>query len=177
MFRRFAVHAAVVVSTLLVSSQALAKSLYESPYSYRQSFGTALRLVKVDLGYQVTEVNSDWGYVLFEYVSADSGARKNRASIQLVESEGTGTVQIAVQMPQMPSFHEELILEKLKQKLQEEHGAPPERAKKKEPEEPKPKDGEKEKDRRGSDEDRRGRNPDNVVILEPERDSLKKKPR
>lgn len=174
MVKRLVLSALVLGASFFSSTTAFAKAQTDSPYSYRQTFGSALRLVKVDLAFQITEVNADWGYVLFEYVSADSGARKNRAAIQLVESESTGGVQVSVQVPQMPSFHEELILEKLKQKLQEEHGAPPERAKKKEPEEPKPKGDDKE--RRGGDEVR-GRNPDNVVILEPERDSLKNKPR
>lgn len=176
MLRQLALLASIVAGLLATTETAYAKAQMDSPYSYRQTFGSVLRMVKVDLAFQVTEVNSDWGYVLFEYVSADSGARKNRAAIQLVESEATGTVQVAVQVPQMPSFHEDLVLDKLKQKLQEEHGAPPERGRKKEPDESKKKDDDKDKERRPGDEDRRGRNPDNVIILEPARDSLKKRP-
>jgi hypothetical protein len=65
------------------------------------------------------------------------------------------------------------LLEKLKQKLTDEHGAPPDRTRKKDPDEGKKKD--EDKERANGDEDRRGRNPDNVVILEPERDTLKKR--
>ena len=175
MVKRLALSALLVGASALTGTDALAKTQSESPYSYRQTFGSALRMVKVDLAFTVTEANPDWGYVLFEYVSADSGARKNRAAIQLVESEATGTVQVSVQVPQMPSFHEDLILDKLKQKLQEEHGAPPERARKKETDEGKKREEDRPKERGGGDEDKRGRNPDNVVILEPERDTLKKK--
>ncbi|MBM4358923.1 MAG: hypothetical protein FJ096_12535 [Deltaproteobacteria bacterium] len=158
MLRRLALVAMLLGSSLVTTTPAFARAQMDSPYSYRQSFGTALRLIKVDLALVVTEVNAEWGYVLFEYVSADSGARKNRGSLQLVESDTTGSVQVGIQIAQMPSFHEELLLDKLRQKLTDEHGAPPERVRKKE-----------------SDEDRRGRNPDNVVILEPERDTLKKR--
>lgn len=171
---RFALLAGFVAVTFALPATSFARAQLDSPYNYRQTFGSALRLVKVDLACQVTEVNAEFGYVLFEYVSADSGARKNRAALQLVESEAGGTVQVAIQVPQMPSFHEDLLLDKLKQKLLEEHGAPPERGKKKDPEEGKKKD-ENEKDPRSDEEVPRVRRSDNVVILEPSRDSLKKK--
>lgn len=173
MLRSFALGAVLVASSLVASSPAFAKAQTDSPYSYKQTFGTALRLLKVELALTVTEVSPDWGFVLFEYLSPDSGTRKNRASVQLVESEANGTVQVAIQIAQMPSFHEEFLLEKLKQKLLEEHGTPTERTRKKERDEGAKKGEEKEPAR--GEEDRRGRNPDNVVILEPERDTLKKR--
>ncbi len=176
MIQRFTVFLAVALFALSSTEVAYARSQMDSPYNYRQTFGSALRMVKVDLGLEVTEVNAEWGYLMFEYVSPDSGPRKNHASIQFVESESNGTVQVAVQVPQMPSYHEELILEKLKHKLEEEHGAPPEKKKK---DDGKKKDDDKDKDKSkdgdAPDEDKRGRNPDNVKIIEPERDSLKKK--
>ncbi len=177
--QKIALVVALVLVSLGVARPATARTQMESPYSYRQTFGSALRLVKVDMRMEVVEVNAEWGYLLFEYVSPDSGTRKNHASLQFVESEATGTVQVAVQVPQMPSYHEDLLLEKLKQKLEVEHGAPPEKKKK-----PKNDDGKKDdddgkdkpKDGDAPDGDKpKGRNPDNVKILEPERDSLKKK--
>jgi hypothetical protein len=173
---------ALVVALTLVSlglaQPAAARTQMESPYSYRQTFGSALRLVKVDMRLEVTEVNAEWGYLLFEYVSPDSGARKNHASIQFVESDATGTVQVAMQVPQMPSYHEDLLLEKLKQKLEVEHGAPPEKKKKPKNDEGKKDEDDKPKDGDSPDGDKpKGRNPDNVKVIEPERDTLKKKKR
>ncbi len=174
MVHRLAIAALALAATLSLSAPAFARAQMDSPYSYRQTFGSALRMVKVDMGMEVTEVNAEWGYLMFEYVSPDSGTRKNHASIQFVESEANGTVQVAVQVPQMPSYHEELLLEKLKHKLEEEHGAPPEKKKK-----DKDKDGDKDKDKDKKDGDQpdqeKPRNPDTVKIIEPERDSLKKK--
>jgi hypothetical protein len=109
--------AAFVVDT------AAAKTSYESPYTYQQTFGTALRLLKVDLGHEVTELNSEWGYILFVYVDSESGKRKNRGAITFVK--GKKTVDVSIDIPQMPSYHEELMLQKLKHKLQKEHGEPP----------------------------------------------------
>ncbi len=110
-------------SLVFCSGFATAKALHDSPYNYRQTFGSALRLVKVDLGYDVTETNSEWGYVMFEYTSPDSGKRKNRGSLQFVR--GKDKIQVAVQVPSMPSYHEQIIVQKLKQKLASEHGNPP----------------------------------------------------
>jgi hypothetical protein len=170
----------VALFVVSLSQLAAAKSQMDSPYTYRQTFGSALRLAKVDLRFEITEVNAEWGYLLFEYVSAESGNRKNHASIQFVASESTGIVKVTLQVPQMPSYHEDLLLEKLKLKLEEEHGSPPERPKNKDKDDGKKKDGDKDKDKdkkegEPEDADKRGRNPDNVHIIEPERDSLKKK--
>jgi len=110
-------------SLTLTSPRAEAKTSLPSRYSYQQTFGSALRLVKVDLDFEVTETNSKWGYFLFTYANYESGKRKSRGSFQFVETDGA--VQVALQIPTMPSYHEQIIIEKLKRKLFEEHGTPP----------------------------------------------------
>jgi hypothetical protein len=113
---------------------AAAKTTHQSPYTYEQTYGSALRLVKVDLGLTITEQDSAWGYLLFEYTSRESGSRKTRGSFEFVR--GRDGVQVWVQLPTMPSYHERMIVDKLARKLSEEHGAPPAR-----PPTPKPKPG------------------------------------
>ncbi len=128
----------------LVADSAHAKSSHDSPYTYQQTFGTALRLLKVDLGHEVSELNPDWGYILFVYVDSESGERKNRGAITFVKGEREVTV--SVEIPQMPSYHEQLLLQKLKHKLHKEHGEPPRREKK-------PKKRKKKDDDEGDDDD------------------------
>ena len=108
---------------LLASTSASAKATHESPYTFEQTFGTTLRLLKVDLELEVTESNSDWGYLLFVYVNNESGDRKNRASFTFVRDGDM--VQVALQIPEMPSYHEQMVMERLERKLVEEHGDPP----------------------------------------------------
>jgi hypothetical protein len=103
-----------------------AKTTHQSPYTYEQTFGSALRLVKVDLGFAITEQDAEWGFLLFEYTSRESGNRKTRGSLEFVR--GRDGVQVWVQLPSMPSYHERVIVDKLARKLAEEHGAPPVRA-------------------------------------------------
>ena len=113
----------VAMTALLLAGPAHAKAVHESPYSYEQTFGSALRLVKVDLGLKVTDRDADWGYVLFEYRSAND--RASRGSIELVRTEHL--VRVTVQLPAVPSYHERLLVEKLAKKLENEHGEPPKR--------------------------------------------------
>lgn len=100
-----------------------ASSAYESPYTYEQTFGTALRLVRVDLGLKIVEKDEASGYVMFEYTSPESGKRKSSGSIELVK--GKGNTHVAVQLPAMPQYHEQMILDALMRKLLAEHGEPP----------------------------------------------------
>ncbi|RLB53068.1 MAG: hypothetical protein DRI90_21555 [Deltaproteobacteria bacterium] len=115
---------ALFAIALTHASPGAAKSNHESHYNYQQTFGTALRLVKVDLDLQVTETNGEWGYFLFVYTSRESGKRKNRGSFSFVRRGQQ--VHVVLQIPQMPSYHERVIMQKLTRKLAEEHGAPPE---------------------------------------------------
>jgi hypothetical protein len=104
---------------------AAAKAKHDSPYTYEQTFGSTLRLIKVDLEFEVKEINSDWGFLIFEYTSTESGKRKNRASFTFVKDDDNRRVHVSLQIPNMPSYHEQLVMTKLARKLENEHGEPP----------------------------------------------------
>jgi uncharacterized cupredoxin-like copper-binding protein len=146
---RALIAALVILCTLALSGGAGAKASHSSPYTYRQTFGSAVRLLKVDMGLEVTEKDPDWGYVLFVYTSPESGDRKNEGSFSFVKQNGQ--VQVTLQIPSMPGYHEQVILDKLKRKLHQEHGDPPPPAKPDEEEDDE--DKEKEKDEEGDDEE------------------------
>jgi hypothetical protein len=102
--------------------EAAAKSAYESPYSYDQTWNSSLRLIRVDLGLKVSEKDEKNGYVLFEYSEKD---RVSSASIELVRS--ASGVRVVCQIAQFPSYTEALILNRLSRKMREEYGTPPEK--------------------------------------------------
>jgi hypothetical protein len=102
---------------------ALASVAYDSPYSFEQTFGTALRLVRVDLGCTITEKDTDNGYLLFDYKSPESGNRLHKGSIEIVK--GKQGAHVAVQLPTLPQYHEQMIIDALVKKLGVEHGSPP----------------------------------------------------
>ncbi|HHH31354.1 MAG TPA: hypothetical protein ENK57_23820 [Polyangiaceae bacterium] len=125
---------AALVGVLTTSTVAAAKADHDSPYTYEQTFGSTLRLLKVDLEFEVTEINAEWGFLVFQYVSPESGERKNRASFTFVKDDDHRLVHVSLQIPSMPSYHEQLIIKKLRYKLENEHGEPPAPPEPKEPE-------------------------------------------
>ena len=99
---------------------------YESPYTFEQTFGTATRLIRVDLGYKIKEKDVDNGFLLFDYTSPESGKKPTPGSIECVRT--AKGVHVSVQLPQMPRYHEQVLLDALLRKLTVEHGEPPEKA-------------------------------------------------
>ena len=124
----------VLLATLLLivtlAVDAGAKAQHDSPYTYEQTFGSTIRLLKVDLDFEIKESNAEWGYLQFIYTSPESGKRKNRGSFTFVKKGDAVGVQL--QIPKMPSYHERIIIDKLRRKLSDEHGQPPRRDKNKE---------------------------------------------
>lgn len=125
MRRLFATSAAaglLFCGVVAVVGESGAKSTYDSPYSYAQTWNTALRLVRVDLGLKVVEKDEQAGYILFEY-----GDKGGTASIELLKQ--ASSVRVVCQIPKYPSYHEIVVLDRLTRKLKDEHGTPPEKAK------------------------------------------------
>lgn len=123
---------------------------YTSPYTFDQTYASSLRLLRIDLDLKITEKDHDLGYVMFEYTSPESGKKVYYGSIELVESKSG--VNVAIQIPAMPQYHERVILDKLAKKLESEHGEPPKRPKDKDD---KDKDKDEGKDRdKGKDADK-----------------------
>jgi hypothetical protein len=114
---------AVGLGVSALTPTVLAKSAHDSPYTYQQTYGSTLRLVKVDLGLKVTDQDPEWGYLLFEYTSRESGKRRSQGSFEFVKNNSG--VRVSLQLASMPSYHERVIMQKLIRKLSEEHGTPP----------------------------------------------------
>ncbi len=103
-----------------------AKATYESPYGYARTWNAAMRLVRVDNGWKVTEKDEVNGYLLFEYRSLEN-SKAASGSIELVRGHDQDeTVSVVVQLPQMPHYHEQVILDGLAAKMRREYGDPPE---------------------------------------------------
>jgi hypothetical protein len=117
--------AAAIAAT---TAGASAKSTYESPYGYDRTWNAALRLVRVDNGWKVTEKDANNGYLLFEYASPES-AKTSAGSLELVRSRDvdSSNVSVLVQLPQMPHYHEQVILDALASKMRREYGDAPQR--------------------------------------------------
>ena len=99
---------------------------YESPYGYERTWNAALRLVRVDNGWKITEKDENNGYLLFEYAAPQS-SKATAGSLELVRGRETeALVSVLVQLPKMPHYHEQVILDALASKMRREYGDPPE---------------------------------------------------
>ncbi|HSC87322.1 MAG TPA: hypothetical protein VLC09_08640, partial [Polyangiaceae bacterium] len=145
---RFATWATgLVLASLTLVAPARARVQHSTGYSKSQTFNGALRFIRIDHGYKVTEKDAENGYLLFEYKT--SSAEPTTGSVEVIEQEEG--VLVVVQLAKMPEHHERYLAEGLLAKLRSDYGEPPQRQK---PEKDKAKDKAKEKPRKEGDEDR-----------------------
>ena len=104
---------------------AIAKAAYASPYGYQRTWDAAVRLVRVDNGWKVDEKDDAAGYILFQYKSPES-AKATPGSLELVRGrDGDAPVSVLAVLPQMPHYHEQLLIDALASKMRREYGDPP----------------------------------------------------
>ena len=113
---------AVVLSIALIETSATAKSSYDSRYGFDRTWNAALRYVRVDLGLKVVEKDDTNGYLLFEYRAADS-LKTTSGSMEFIRSHDD--VKVVVQLPQMPRYHEQVLIDGLVRKMRDDYGDPP----------------------------------------------------
>jgi hypothetical protein len=115
----------VSAAVVLTAPGASAKSNYESPYGYDRTWNAALRLVRVDNGWKVTEKDDQNGYLLFDYRSP-GGDKAYPCTLELVRgSDADAPVSVLIQLPAMPQYHEQVLLDALASKMRREYGDPP----------------------------------------------------
>ncbi len=136
--RRLVVVLLLAVATVLGTSRAAeARREYAFSYPFVRVWETAVRLVRVDLESVIGEKNREDGYFLFEYPHE---GKTHPGSVEFVRA-GAGGVRVVVQISAMPSYVEQIVLDRLKRKLASEYGEPPEPAPaEKPPAAPAPKD-------------------------------------
>lgn len=114
---------AVSVALLGAPSDVHARKQREFAYGFEQTWNAAVRLLRVDLRMPVTDRDQQGGYVMFDYVSGD---KRHPGSVELVAQPSgprTATV-VVVQVQGMPSYVEQMLLDRLGKKLLAEYGPP-----------------------------------------------------
>jgi hypothetical protein len=110
---------------LIAMPVAHAKATYASPYGYARTWNAALRFVRVDRGWKITEKDEGSGYLLFEYTSPEN-RKPSPASVELVRGpDTTVAVGVVIEIPQMPQYHEQVVLDALAAKMRREYGDTP----------------------------------------------------
>lgn len=148
---RFAWLVLPVMAVASVGASAEARVEDSSVYTKEQTFSGALRYLRVDLGYEITERDPDAAYLLFQFVP--SGQKEpTHGSIEIIQAEKR--VKVYVQMPKMPEYHERMLVTGLMKKLKTEYGEPPKPEKKRPSRDKKDEESGDEEDKDGSKEKR-----------------------
>ena len=108
---------------ILCSHTATARVGGACEYSKAQTYSGALRYLRVDLGYEVTERDPDAAYLIFRYQLPGQGKATATGTVEIVDADGH--VKLFVQIPTMPEYHERVLRDGLVRKLHDEYGEPP----------------------------------------------------
>lgn len=109
----------------LAPSRAAADAEATFTYDHDVVWSTAVRLLRVDLGYEIAEQDRENGYLLF--VIHEDG-RDYQGAVEFVRGtgeRGIAVVELRVRVSGQPRSAEETILRKLRTKLRDDYGLPP----------------------------------------------------
>lgn len=107
---------------LASASPAWGRAEAEVAYTREQTFSAALRYLRVDLAYDVIEKDADAAYLLFSFAAPELQRKVARGSIEVVQRQRT--VRLFVNLPELPSYREEVLKRGLLEKLRTEYGEP-----------------------------------------------------
>jgi hypothetical protein len=111
----------LVALGLFLAAASLGRAALESRYSRTQVFQTAVRLVRVEHGYPISEKDEASGYFLFEY-PVDGADHGTPGSVEVVEQDAS--VLLIVRVPALPEYHERRLAEAVLEKLKSDYGEP-----------------------------------------------------
>jgi hypothetical protein len=116
--------ALLALASFGVERRAAARAEAEVAYTREQAFSAALRYLRVDLAYEVTEKDADAAYLLFNFATPELAKKTARGSIEVVQRQKT--VRVLVTLPDLPNYREEVLKRGLLDKLRAEYGEPSE---------------------------------------------------
>ncbi len=113
----------MVLGVGLFSAQA--KSERRTYYTFEPVWPSAIRFLRVDENFEITEKDGEAGYVLFEVAEEN---KRFRGALELIRSKtdkGRPVIRLVLRIEDRPTYIEIAVLERLERKLRDEHGTPP----------------------------------------------------
>jgi hypothetical protein len=110
---------------LLWVGGAQAKREQSFRYPYSRVWSSTLRMLRVDFQSPIHEKDQESGYFLFDF--PESG-KSHPGSVELVRSTegGVETVRVMITIAALPTYVEQMLLDRLERKLSQEFGDPTE---------------------------------------------------
>jgi hypothetical protein len=134
----------ICAGLLLLTAQAGQARVEDTcEYSKSQVFRSALRFLRVDQGYTISERDEESGYLLFDYPLDKSATTPG--SLEIIERDDR--VKLVVTIAKMPEYHERLFVSKFLEKLRADYGELPRTKKKEKPAPDSEKDEERDEER------------------------------
>jgi hypothetical protein len=112
-----------LVLPLLWAGRAEARREQAYPYTFERVWTTAVRLLRIDFSSPITEKDKDSGYFLFDFTDGKAQHPGSMELIRITEA-GAESVRVVLQIPALPSYVEQTLLERLSRKLGQEYGTP-----------------------------------------------------
>ena len=119
---------------------ASAKSVKTLEYPFAAVWSTAIRFLRVDRGYPVSDKDKANGYILFTFPGTGS-VKQCPASIELISTKddlGRKQLRLQLNIAHQPRYVEVQLLDALARKLRAERGPPQEPPERKKPKKPAP---------------------------------------
>ena len=112
-----------LIAVLLWAGGAQARREETFPYPFSRVWTAAMRMVRVDYTSPITEKDKDSGYFLFEFPEAGK-TYAGSAELIAVTENGSEQVRVVFQVPGLPSYVEQMMLDRLQRKLGQDYGEP-----------------------------------------------------
>ena len=108
---------------LLGAGGAQAKREQSYRYPFSRVWSSALRMLRVDFESPIQEKDQESGYFLFDF--PDSG-KQHPGSVELMRTTESGveSVRVVITIGALPTYVEQMLLDRLTRKLSQEFGDP-----------------------------------------------------
>lgn len=115
---------AVMACVAALPGVASARSQRNLDFRPELAWTAALRLLRIDMGFELVERDAEARFVIFSYVD---GNHTYPGTLEIAErplDDGRSGVRVIVSVPSLPSYVELNLIDRLERKLVEEIGAP-----------------------------------------------------
>ena len=105
------------------AGQAHARREQTFGYAYSRVWTSAVRLLRVDFEANITEKDKEDGYFLFEYPDRGKVYSGSCELVSVKQDDGEA-VRVVITIQALPTYVDNMIMERLSRKLEQEFGAP-----------------------------------------------------
>jgi hypothetical protein len=122
--RRYGAVASLMATVLALPVPGWARTQEILSYPITSVWPAAVRFMRVDRNFPITEKDDAAGYILFEDTDGPKPCRGSLELIQVTDAEGRDATRLVVTIPDLPRRYEQMLVDKLGAKLRAEYGLP-----------------------------------------------------